>query len=253
MKKLLCLALITALVPTLANANDERRIDITHTASYYANRGICVYHFDLQSMNPFSDLEITMNVLDTFGNVISTEKLDVESFGHDSASRYISSFIEMECPEKTIREFKAVRAVEKIGNKKVQLPMGIFHANNPELAKVSVQSTPNNKQIHKIFQGMWVTDKKLCADPEIQSDADYVVRISGDTVDIDGWVYGETETFDFNNEENYSSENGFGGWANYSGFYPDYSQSKGTRESGYSIENGYLNVGENMKLISCQK
>ncbi|WP_231906714.1 MULTISPECIES: IrmA family protein [Providencia] len=62
--------------------------------------------------------------------------MEVEPFGDTSASR--ATFTGLEIPCEDIAEFQVIKVVENQNGRKVELPLSIFEANNPELAKVSV-------------------------------------------------------------------------------------------------------------------
>lgn len=256
MNKILCVALLASLGSTIALADNQRSAEINHTAMNYANGGVCSYAFSIDGGGyEFSDMEITMKALDTFGGLISYGTMSVDAFGDSNATRFAETYLEMECPDQDINEFEVVGVVEKLGGRKVELPLSIFHAKNPKLARVSVQATPGIDAINRNFIGTWVTDKRLCSKPEIETDSDYIVNISGNKVQIMGWQYARSETFDFlSPEDHFNTDEGFGGWVEFSQFAPDYSQTYGTAESAYRLENGYLTIdGGNLKLLSCNK
>lgn len=259
MNKISCAVLLVSLTGSFAYADNQRYADIHHTESHYVNRGMCVYNFTLDNgggASTFSDIEITMKALDTFGRLITYGTMSVNAFGDSNATRSTISHLEMECPDQEIHEFEVVGAVELLDGRKVELPMNIFHAKNPQLARVSIQTAPGTDKINRNFIGTWVTDKRLCSNPEIETDADYIVKISGDTVRIVGWQYIRTETFklDDSDMDGFNNNQGFGGWAEFFQFAPDYSQTYGTAESAYRLENGYLTIDDgNLKLLSCNK
>lgn len=257
MKKTLCAVLLISLGAIVALADNQRYADINHTAVNYVNHGICSYAFTIDNGggdSEFSDMEITIKALDTFGSLIGYETIPVDAFGDSNATRSTESYLEIECPEQSIHEFEVVGAVEILGGKKVELPLSIFHAKNPKLAIVSVQTAPGADKIHRNFIGTWVTDKRLCSNPEIDADSDYIVKISGNSVRIMGWMYMRAESFDLDGDESFNGHDSFGGWAEFFQFAPDYSQTYGTAESSYQLEDGYLTIdGGDLKLLSCNK
>lgn len=257
MRKLLCVALLSTLIPSFAVAVDQRYVSINHTAVHYVNSGMCSYNFTIDNGgdSEFSDMEITIKALDTFGRLISYGTMSVDAFGDSSATHSTDAYLEMECLDQEIHEFEVVGAVEMLGGKKVELPLNIFHAENPKLARVSVQTALGADKINRNFIGTWVTDKRLCSNPELETDSDYIARISGDTVRIVGWQYIRTEIFNFEGpEDSFNNNESFGGWAEFFEFVPDYSQTYGTTESAYRLEKGYLTIdGSNLKLLSCNK
>ncbi|HFQ2073262.1 TPA: IrmA family protein [Providencia stuartii] len=62
--------------------------------------------------------------------------ITAEPFGDSSATR--ATFAGLEIPCEDVAEFEVVKAVENQNDRKVELPLSIFQANNPELAKMSV-------------------------------------------------------------------------------------------------------------------
>ncbi|WP_286146231.1 IrmA family protein [Shigella sp. FC1967] len=78
----------------------------------------------------FGALEITLRMKDGQGKALVDTVLEVEPFGDSSAT-----FARLEIPCKDVAEFEVVKAVEDQNGRKVELPLSIFQANNPELAK----------------------------------------------------------------------------------------------------------------------
>ncbi|EPL8093929.1 IrmA family protein [Morganella morganii] len=62
--------------------------------------------------------------------------MEVESFGDSSATRATVTGLEIPCED--VAEFQVIKAVENQNGHKVVLPLSIFAANNPELAKMTV-------------------------------------------------------------------------------------------------------------------
>ena len=84
----------------------------------------------------FGALELTLRMKDGKGKVLGDTILEVEPFGDSSATR--ATFTGLEIPCEDVAEFEVVKAVEDQNGRKVELPLSIFEANNPELAKMSV-------------------------------------------------------------------------------------------------------------------
>ena len=129
---------------TSAIAEEQRYVSITHTSSNFINRGYCGYSFTLDNGGShmaldhaeFGALELTLRMKDGKGKVLGDTLLEVEPFGDSSATR--ATFTGLEIPCEDIAEFQVIKAVEYQNGRKVELPLSIFEANNPELAKVSV-------------------------------------------------------------------------------------------------------------------
>lgn len=129
---------------TLAMAEEQRYASITHTSSNFINQGYCGYSFTLDNGGShmvldhaeFGALELTLRMKDRQGKVLGDAVLEVDPFGDTSASR--ATFTGLEIPCEDIAEFQVVKAVEDQNGRKVELPLSIFEANNPELAKMSV-------------------------------------------------------------------------------------------------------------------
>ena len=129
---------------TSAIAEEQRYASITHTSSNFINRGYCGYSFTLDNGGnhmvldhaEFGALELTLRIKDKQGKVLGDEVMEVEPFGDTSASR--ATFTGLEIPCEDIAEFQVIKVVENQNGRKVELPLSIFEANNPELAKVSV-------------------------------------------------------------------------------------------------------------------
>ena len=129
---------------TSAIAEEQRYASITHTSTNFINRGYCGYSFTLDNGGnhmvldhaEFGALELTLRMKDKQGKVLGDEVMEVEPFGDTSASR--STFTGLEIPCEDIAEFQVIKVVENQNGRKVELPLSIFEANNPELAKVSV-------------------------------------------------------------------------------------------------------------------
>lgn len=261
MKKILLSTLFTVLLSPLALADNQRYVSITHTEARSLNSGICTYNFTLDNGGgtQFSDLELTLKTTDMFGRLIGYEKLAVNAFGDSNATRSTVAHLELKCGEDgpVIHEFEVVNAIENKGGNKIELPLSIFHANNPSLALVSIQAVPGQDLIHQNFVGTWVTDKRLCSNPDIETDADYLVKISGDTVRISGWQYIRTDTFSAPYlPEFYNAPDSLRGWADFFQFAPDYSTTYGSEEVSFHIRKGQLVIGDHddaLKLLSCKK
>lgn len=147
MKKISVLCTLSVLVwNSFAFAENERYASITHTSSNFINQGYCGYSFTLDNGGnhmvldhaEFGALELTLRMKDGQGKVLGDTVLEVEPFGDSSATR--ASFTGLEIPCTDVAEFEVVKAVENQNGRKVELPLSIFEANNPELAKVSVAS-----------------------------------------------------------------------------------------------------------------
>ncbi|MEX6312580.1 IrmA family protein [Providencia manganoxydans] len=145
MKKINILFVLSMLVlGSFAYANEQRYASITHTSSNFINRGYCGYSFTLDNGGnhmvldhaEFGALELTLRMKDGQGKVLGDTILEVEPFGDSSATR--ATFAGLEIPCEDVAEFEVVKAVEDQNGRKVELPLSIFEANNPELAKVSV-------------------------------------------------------------------------------------------------------------------
>ncbi|OAT51966.1 IrmA family protein [Providencia heimbachae] len=145
MKKISVLFTLSILVwNPFAFAEDERYASITHTSSNFINQGYCGYSFTLDNGGShmgldhaeFGGLELTLRMKDGQGKVLGDTILEVEPFGDSSATR--ATFTGLEIPCEDIAEFEVVKAVEDQNGHKVELPLSIFQANNPELAKMSV-------------------------------------------------------------------------------------------------------------------
>ncbi|EIU7555377.1 hypothetical protein LHV18_00060 [Providencia rettgeri] len=129
---------------TSAIAEEQRYASITHTSSNFINQGYCGYSFTLDNGGShmaldhaeFGALELTLRMKDGQGKVLGDTLLEVEPFGDSSATR--ATFAGLEIPCKDVAEFEVVKAVEDQNGRKVELPLSIFQANNPELAKMSV-------------------------------------------------------------------------------------------------------------------
>lgn len=129
---------------TSVMAEEQRYASITHTSSNFINRGYCGYSFTLDNGGNhmvldhagFGALELTLRMKDRQGKVLGDEVLEVDPFGDTGASR--ATFTGLEIPCEDIAEFEVVKAVEDQNGRKVELPLSIFEANNPELAKMSV-------------------------------------------------------------------------------------------------------------------
>ncbi|MEQ4897975.1 IrmA family protein [Proteus vulgaris] len=125
-------------------AEEQRYASITHTSSNFINRGYCGYSFTLDNGGnhmvldhaEFGALELTLRMKDRQGKVLDDAVLEVDPFGDTSASR--ATFTVLEIPCEDIAEFEVVKVVEDQNGRKVELPLSIFEASNPELAKVSV-------------------------------------------------------------------------------------------------------------------
>ncbi|MHC5225097.1 IrmA family protein [Ignatzschineria sp. LJL83] len=243
--------------PLISYADNQRYASINHINSAYINRGICSYSFIIDNGGAFSefqDMELTIKALDMFGRLINYHTLAIEAFGSSNATRSTMAYLEMECPEREIYEFEVVGAIEHIGSRKMELPLNIFHAKNPRLARTAIQTAPGTDTIHRNFIGTWVTDKRLCTNPEIMSDEDYIVTISGETAKMRGWQYRKVETFNLNDGESSNDSDVFGGWAEFFQFAPDYSQTYGTHQSVYRLNNNVLSMDDwNIQLYSCQR
>ncbi len=83
-----------------------------------------------------SAFELTLRMKDGQGKILGDTVLEVEPFGDSSATR--ATFVVLEIPCEDVDEFEVVKAVEDQNGRKVELPLSIFEANKPELAKVSV-------------------------------------------------------------------------------------------------------------------
>lgn len=125
-------------------AEEQRYASITHTSSNFINRGYCGYSFTFDNGGnhmvldhaEFGALELTLRMKDRQGKVLDDAVLEVDPFGDTSASR--ATFTVLEIPCEDIAEFEVVKVVEDQNGRKVELPLSIFEASNPELAKVSV-------------------------------------------------------------------------------------------------------------------
>lgn len=142
-KSLFTIGLLAISAYSLAE-EQQRYASITHTSSNFINQGYCGYSFILDNGGShmvldhaeFGALEITLRMKDEQGKVLGDTVLEVESFGDSSATR--ASFTGLEIPCEDVAEFEVVKVVEDQNGRKVELPLSIFEANNPELAKVSV-------------------------------------------------------------------------------------------------------------------
>lgn len=139
--------LVTASMLTLSTfaiAEEQRYASITHTSSNFINQGYCGYSFTLDNGGShmvldhaeFGALELTLRMKDGQGKVLGDTVLEVEPFGDSSATR--ATFAGLEIPCEDVAEFEVVKAVEDQNGRKVELPLSLFEANNPELAKMSV-------------------------------------------------------------------------------------------------------------------
>ena len=89
----------------------------------------------------FGALELTLRMKDGQGKVLGDTVLEVEPFGDSSATRAMFTGLEIPCED--VAEFEVVKAVEDQNGRKVELPLSIFEANNPELVKMSVAGENN--------------------------------------------------------------------------------------------------------------
>ncbi|MEY0556108.1 IrmA family protein [Providencia sp. 1701011] len=117
---------------------------MTHTSSNFINQGYSGYSFPLDNVGShmvldhaeLSAFELTLRMKDGQGKILGDTVLEVEPFGDSSATR--ATFVVLEIPCEDVDEFEVVKAVEDQNGRKVELPLSIFEANKPELAKVSV-------------------------------------------------------------------------------------------------------------------
>ncbi|MEY0015631.1 IrmA family protein [Providencia rettgeri] len=117
---------------------------MTHTSSNFINQGYSGYSFLLDNVGShmvldhaeLSAFELTLRMKDGQGKILGDTVLEVEPFGDSSATR--ATFVGLEIPCEDVDEFEVVKAVEDQNGRKVELPLSIFEANKPELAKVSV-------------------------------------------------------------------------------------------------------------------
>ncbi len=73
------------------------------------------------------------------GKVLGDTVLEEEPFGDSRAT-----FAGLAIPCEVVAEFEVVKAVEDQNGRKVELPLSIFQANNPELAKMLVKKQDLN-------------------------------------------------------------------------------------------------------------
>lgn len=262
MKKILYTAISAMLfsIPAISLADSQRFASITHIDSNYINQGICAYLFKVDNGagamgSAFNNLEISLRANDLFGNQISKHTLEAEAFGDSNATRTTFALLETECIN-DLHEFEITEIMEAQPNgRMLELPRYIFKAENPKLARMSIQSEPGADIIHRNFIGTWVTDKTLCSNPEINDDSQYIIRIAGDTVRLNGWMLTYTESYpglNAGDNEDFNTPEAFGGMANFFQFSPDYSQTYGRRESGYRLNDGKLYIGEGeLEFTSC--
>ncbi|WP_272685368.1 IrmA family protein [Providencia sp. PROV130] len=144
-KSLFAMSLLAVSTFSLAEEQQRQRYaSITHTSSNFINQGYCGYSFTLDNGGnhmvldhaEFGALELTLRMKDGKGKVLGDTILEVEPFGDSSATR--ATFAGLEIPCEDVAEFEVVKAVEDQNGRKVELPLSIFEANNPELAKMSV-------------------------------------------------------------------------------------------------------------------
>lgn len=142
-KSILAIGLLAVSAFSLAE-EQQRYASIMHTSSNFINQGYCGYSFTLDNGGnhmvldhaEFGALELTLRMKDEQGEVLGDTKLEVEPFGDSSATR--ASFTGLEIPCEDVAEFQVIKAVEDQNGHKVELPLSIFQANNPKLAKMSV-------------------------------------------------------------------------------------------------------------------
>ncbi|WP_285715202.1 IrmA family protein [Proteus vulgaris] len=142
-KSLFTIGLLAVSAYSLAE-EQQRYASITHTSSNFINQGYCGYSFTLDNGGnhmvldhaEFGALELTLRMKDGKGKVLGDTVLEVEPFGDSSATRATFTGLEILCED--VAEFEVVKAVEDQNGRKVELPLSIFEANNPELAKMSV-------------------------------------------------------------------------------------------------------------------
>lgn len=247
-------------MPVTLLAETDRYASIAHIDSNFANSGICTYLFKADNGagavgSSFNDLTLSLRANDVFGQLISHHTLSIEAFGDSNATRTSIALLETECIE-DLHEFEITGISEKQRNGKLlELPLYLFSAKNPKLARMKIKSEPGADIIHQNFIGTWVTDSALCALPQIEDDSQFILKIAGDTVRLDGWMMTYTESFPnlmLADNEDINTPEAFGGMANFFQFSPDYSQSSGTRESLYRIVDNKLIIGEEgLEFISC--
>lgn len=254
MKNLILFALGTALLsmPAISLANNNRYASISHIDSSFLNNGSCSYLFKVDNGagamgSAFNDLTLTLRANDVFGQALSNHTLNVEAFGDSNSTRTSIALLETQCIE-GIHEFEITNVMEKQKNgKQLELPLYLFSANNPKLARMKIKSEPGADIINRNFIGTWVTDPALCAHPQIEDDSQYILKIAGDTVRLDGWMMTYTESYPnlkLAENEDVNTPDTFGGMATFFQFSPDYSQTSGTRENAYHIIDGKLTIGE---------
>ncbi len=251
---------ILIFLPTISFADNNRYAAISHIDSNFASQGFCAYLFKADNGtgamgSSFNELELSLRANDVFGQPISSHLLKIEAFGDSNSTRTTFSLLETECIE-GLHEFEITNVREKQNNgKQLELPLYLFSAHNPKLARMKIQSEPGADIIHRNFIGTWVTDPVLCAHPQIEDDSQFILKIAGDTVRLNGWMMTYTESFPnlkLADNEDMNTPEAFGGMANFFQFSPDYSQSSGTRESFYRIIDNKLMMGEaGLEFISC--
>lgn len=245
-------------ITSTALAESQRYMNISHIDSNYTSPGNCAYLFKANVGTipaSFNELELSLRANDLFGQSISQHLLTLEAFGESEATRTTYALLETSCID-GLQEFEVTQIREKQkSGKQLELPLYLLSAQNPKLARMKVQPTPGADIIHRNFIGTWVSDPILCSYPHIEDDSQYILKIAGDTVRLDGWMMTYTESYPnlkLAENEDINTAESFGGMANFFQYSPDYSQSSGTRKNFYRIHEEKLIIGEDgLEFTSC--
>ena len=137
-------ALITCglLWANTSHAEEQRYLAIQHTDTVYANQGVCVYHFSLDSGGAyeFGHLYISLQFNDKKGKALAESTLEVEPFGGSSATRYGGGFTEVDCAQVEQAESIAIiQATEVFAHNQVtRLPVSTFTPEFHQPLKITV-------------------------------------------------------------------------------------------------------------------